>query len=369
MPNLPISRLVSGTQSSDGDKFVYVQQGITKQVDYGDLQTSMMTDVDYIDFNTGSVVTGKPGRLRWNDKDGTLDLTLKGGNVTLQVGQESVIPAYNNTTSSLLQSEYRAVYISGSVNNFPAISIATNLDRRASENAIGIVTEDIAAGEVGYVTTYGLVRDMNLSSFVAGDTLYLGASDGVLINTPPPPPALTTIVGYVIDDDAVTGSLFVNVKSGYDYPAYISLLNTSTHTASLANTATVIDFDTTGLQSGITLENLTSIKVTYPGLYQLDFSAQLNRAANSGTDKMYFWLKKNGTDIPFSTSNVSMVGNVNTVAKTFNKISVLELLANDTVEYYWATTTVDLVLESSPTGSTPQRPSSPAATLLVTRLS
>jgi len=224
MANLPISRLVSGTQANDGDKFVYVQQGITKQVDYGDLQSSIVTDVDYIDFNTSSVVTGKPGRLRWNDVDGTLDLSLKNGNVTLQIGQEIVINSYNNETASLLESEYKAVYVSGSVSNFPAVNLASNLNRRSSENTIGIVTETIAPGELGYITTQGMVRDIDMSAYNPGDTLYLGANDGILLNEPPLPPALTVIMGYCIDNSPTTGSMYVNVRSGFEYPQYAVLI-------------------------------------------------------------------------------------------------------------------------------------------------
>lgn len=368
MPNLPISRLVSGTQSSDGDKFVYVQQGITKQVDYGDLQTSMMNDVDYIDFNTSSIAENKPGRLKWNDVDGTLDLGLKKGNVTLQIGQEIVIYSYNNTTSSLLESEYKAVYVSGSVSNFPAVNLASNLDRRSSENTIGIVTEDIAAGELGYITTQGMVRDIDMSAYEPGDTLYLGGSDGILLNEPPLPPSLTVIMGYCINNDATTGSMYVNVRSGFEYPQYAVAYNLSDHTAS-ANTATVIDFDTPEVQSGITLVSGSQFTASTPGLYNFTLMAQLNRAANSGTDTMYFWLRKNGQDVANTTTGITMAGNANQVAKLLSKDFVIVLEKDDYIEFYWATTSVDLVLNYTPAGTNPTRPATPAAKATAARVS
>ena len=368
MANLPISRLVSGTQANDGDKFVYVQQGITKQVDYGDLQSSIVTDVDYIDFNTSSVVEGKPGRLRWNDTDGTLDLTLKNGNVTLQLGQEQVINAYNNTGAPLLESEYRAVYVSGSMGGYPAVNLADNLSRVASENTIGIVTEDIASGSLGYITKDGMVRDIDMSAFNSGDTLYLGASDGILRNTPPPPPALTLIMGYCIDNDATTGSMFVNVRSGFEYPQYVIAYNLSNHTAS-ADTATIIDFDTIDIQSGISLVSGSQFTTATPGLYEFTVMSQINRAASSGTATLYFWAKKNGVDVPNSTNNVSITGNAGTAATLMNKNLVTVLEEGDYVEFYWATTDADMILKYTTASSTPTRPAAAAVKVTATRLS
>ena len=368
MANLPISRLVSGTQSSDGDKFVYVQQGITKQVDYGDLQSSIVTDVDYIDFNTSSVAEGKPGRLKWNNVDGTLDLSLKNGNVTLQVGQEIVINSYNNETSSLLESEYKAVYVSGSVSNFPAVNLASNLNRRSSENTIGIVTEDIAAGELGYITTQGMVRDIDMSAYAPGDTLYLGAADGILLNSPPLPPALTVIMGYCIDNSPTTGSMYVNVRSGFEYPQYAIAYNLSNHTAS-ANTATIIDFDTPTVQSGITLVDGTKFTASTPGLYEFTLICQINRAASSGTATLYFWAKKNGNDVPNSNNNQSITGNTGTAATLLNKNLVIVLEEGDFVEFYWATTSADMILKYTAAGTSPTRPATPSVKVTAARIS
>jgi len=43
---------------------------------------------DYVQLDLTAVNTNAVGKLIWNNTDGTLDLGLKGGNVTLQVGQE-----------------------------------------------------------------------------------------------------------------------------------------------------------------------------------------------------------------------------------------------------------------------------------------
>jgi hypothetical protein len=50
--------------------------------------SSSISGVDYIDFDTTASNAGAVARLKWNDADGTLDLGLKGGNVTLQIDKD-----------------------------------------------------------------------------------------------------------------------------------------------------------------------------------------------------------------------------------------------------------------------------------------
>ncbi len=45
------------------------------------------------------------GRFTWNDTDGTANLTLKGGNVTLQIGQEQVAGVVNKTATNITLQE------------------------------------------------------------------------------------------------------------------------------------------------------------------------------------------------------------------------------------------------------------------------
>jgi len=395
MADKRITQLNAVTTPSGSDVFAIVNNNETKKVSYGTLKTKIqeglattgsntfigdqtitgsilitgsISEVDYIDFNTGSVVTDKPGRLKWNDVDGTLDLTLKNGNVTLQIGQEEIVHVYNNTTSSLLESEHKAVYVSGSTSEFPAVELADNLTRIASENTIGIVTETIASGETGYITTRGMVRNIDMSAFTAGDTLYLGSSDGILINEPPLPPALTVIMGYCIDPSPTTGSMYVNVRSGFEYPQYAIAYNSVDHTAS-ADTETLIDFNTPSVFSGISFSNNTRFTVSTPGLYEFIVTSQIERVAGSGDENVYFWLKKNGVNVDNTTSTIAVVGNANTAADLITKNLVVVLEANDYVEFAWATTTADIVLKAFPTGSNPTRPASPSAKVTATRIS
>ena len=44
---------------------------------------------NYVQLDTlAATPAGAPGRIVWNDTDGTLEFQMKGGNVTQQIGQE-----------------------------------------------------------------------------------------------------------------------------------------------------------------------------------------------------------------------------------------------------------------------------------------
>ena len=366
---LSVSTLVSSSVLYESGSTIFGNSFEDTHQFTGSLYVSgAVKNVDYIDFNTSSLAPGTPGRLQWNEVDGTLDLTLKRGNVTLQIGQETLIHAYNATTSSLLESEHKAVYVSSSISNSPAIQLANNLSRIGSENTIGIVTETIPPGETGYITTQGLVRNIDMSAYQAGDTLYLGSSDGVVVNQPPLPPALTVILGYCIDN-STSGSMYVNVRSGFEYPQYAVAYNTVDHSASLANTEELLDLTNPAVLSGISLENQTKFIVSTPGLYKFIISSQIERVSGAGTAQVYFWAKKNGVDVPNSNNNISITGNTGTAATLLDRNLVIVLEEGDYIQFYWATDDTDMVLKYSAAGTSPIRPATPAVKVTATRIS
>ena len=123
-------------------------------------------DIASLGFNTSSALTSGVGELVWNDVDGTLDLGLKGGNVTLQIGQESVTRVVNKTGANLLESQYRVVRIrstaeGGSQGQRLAIVLAQANNDPNSVDTLGIVTENITVNQEGFITTSGIVRGIN----------------------------------------------------------------------------------------------------------------------------------------------------------------------------------------------------------------
>ena len=190
--------------------------------------------VDNIDFDTTAVVAGAVGRLVWNDGDGTLDLGLKGGNVTLQVGQEEVQRSFNEAGAAIV--EGNVIYVSGAQGNRIAVSIAKANAAATSLGTIGMATENIANGAEGFITTQGLVRKLNTildsegNALAEGDLLYLSATVlGGYTKIRPDTPNFHVFVGYVVRVHATVGSIFIrpNVYPSLDEINGIKIVSTA----------------------------------------------------------------------------------------------------------------------------------------------
>lgn len=191
--------------------------------------------IDHIDFDTTPTATGAVGRLLWNDTDGTLDLGLKGGNVTMQIGQEQFIRVVNKTGANLLEANYQCVKISGAQGQRPKVALAQADSDLNSTDTIGLVTETIPLNQEGFVTTSGIVRDINTTGSLQGETwqdgdmLYLsGTTAGAITNVKPQAPTHTVIVGFVIYAHANNGKIFVKVDNGYEIDELHNVKTTST---------------------------------------------------------------------------------------------------------------------------------------------
>jgi hypothetical protein len=192
---------------------------ITTTVDFSALapapQYNNSVDTNLIDFQQNVPHVGKTARLVWNDADGTLDLGLKGGNVTLQVGQEEVVRVVNKSGSNLIDGQ--VVYISGAQGNRVKVDLAVaNGSSTLARTVIGLVTEPILNNQEGFVTISGLVRNLDTSAFTDGDVLYLSTTPGAITNIPPTAPTHKVVVGFCINANPAVGSIFVTVQPGYD---------------------------------------------------------------------------------------------------------------------------------------------------------
>ena len=179
------------------------------------LDSSAITEVgtlDYLQFSLLSSSTDAPGRLRWNEADGTLNLQMRDGNVTLQVGQESVQLVKNLTSSSIPNGS--AVRVDGSSNGRISVVLADNNSAAGAIAVIGISTQEIAPGAEGYVTTYGLVRELDTSLWQAGAPIYLDGN-GTLTTSRPVNGRIVQL-GFVVASDATEGAIYVNPIQNFE---------------------------------------------------------------------------------------------------------------------------------------------------------
>lgn len=158
---------------------------------------------------------GTVGVMQWDDGEGTVNLGLKGGNVTANLAQDNVIFCYNGTGSSLAKGQ--VVYVSGAQGQRPAVNLALATTDLTSARTIGVVDETITAGAEGFVSTFGVVTNINTAAFTAGSGLWLSATTpGALTMTRPVAPNHGVFVGWCLNAHATAGRVFVEVQNGYE---------------------------------------------------------------------------------------------------------------------------------------------------------
>ena len=154
------------------------------------------------------------GEIRWNTVDQTVDLKLPGG-VTLQIGQELNQLFRNNTGATIANGA--VVYVTGSTGVFPTIGLAQANSEAASSVIIGVTTMEIPKNIQGFVTTYGLVRDIDTSSLTEGGAVWLSPSvAGGMTDVKPSAPDHLVLVGYCIRSHPTLGSIYVKPQNGYE---------------------------------------------------------------------------------------------------------------------------------------------------------
>jgi len=95
----------------------------------------------------------------------------------------------------------------------------------------------------------------------------------------------------------------------------------------------------------------SQIVVANTGIYNLQFSSQLDKS-DSGVDIANFWLRRNGTDIPSSAGNLSLQGNSPAyMMAAWNY--VIQLVAGDIIELYWASADANMSIYSEPIQTSP----------------
>jgi hypothetical protein len=196
--------------------------GATSDVNLGEFGVQL-GNIEF-DLTPTNAPTGI-GSMVWNDTAGTLDLKLKGGNTTLQIGQETVARVVNKTATNitLLEANYQAVRVTGAQGQRPKVDLAQANNNSNSTTTLGLVTETILNNQEGFITTSGQVQQINTTGSLQGETwadgdiLYLsGTVAGRITNIKPIAPIHTVIIGFVEYAHAINGKIFVKVDTSYE---------------------------------------------------------------------------------------------------------------------------------------------------------
>lgn len=125
--------------------------------------------------------------------------------------------------------------------------------------------------------------------------------------------------------------------------------------------------DAISLSSKITCTAPDSkVYFTNDGIYNIQFSAQLLNWSNS-EDNVTFWVRKNGTDIPYSAgiNQVNPKHGSSPGATIVGWNYVEQFAAGDYFELYWTSDSGNTVLATYPAGTSPVHPVSPSLIMTI----
>ena len=183
--------------------------------------TYKTTNIQYLKshsvaFNTDPVgIVVAPGVMSWNDTYGTVEIGLKGGNLTYRLGQSSMTYVKHADNSGLTKGT--VIYPVGSDGSNKTVRLARADIEATSSKTFGVVAETVTGGGKAFCITEGLIEGINTSLLTEGSAVYLSpATAGGMTTTKPSAPNHMVLVGFCIKSHAVNGSIFVKVQNGFE---------------------------------------------------------------------------------------------------------------------------------------------------------
>jgi hypothetical protein len=148
---------------------------------------------------------------------------------------------------------------------------------------------------------------------------------------------------------------------------YGSFYDTTTQSASVINTAYGVKLGVTDLTNGITIANNSKIKFANAGIYNLQFSLQLEKTGGSGNMITDIWLKKNNINLDGTNGKIVLTGSANASPIIAAWNYVVAINSNDSLELMWAVDNINVKIISASASS--PHPSTASAILTVTQQS
>ena len=179
----------------------------------------------------------------------------------------------------------------------------------------------------------------------------------------------TMIVAGNPVNTAITGQQIIDAASGGGAAGYYAMYQDNiTQTAAVINTGYPIKFRTLDYSNGVSVVSNSRITIANTGVYNLQFSVQLENSSTQEHD-VTIWLRKNGVDVTGSSGFVSVAsshGGVHGhVLPAWNYL--LDVIGGDYYELVWSVSSTAVTMPYYP-GSLPP-PSAASAIFTVTQQS
>ncbi len=161
--------------------------------------------------------------------------------------------------------------------------------------------------------------------------------------------------------------LFFNqIASALNSPTpHASYYDTTTQTNPVADSVNLFSYDSVVSEFQIARGiPATKIIVNESGMYNFQFSAQLDKTGGGATD-VFIWARVNGTNVPYSTTKVVIDGPNNEIVPSWNFL--LDMDSGDYFELAWQSPDTNVVIASAAAAS--NYPETPSIIMTVVRVS
>lgn len=324
---------------------------------------------DYIDFDQNPPHVERKGRLHW-------ELPFR----TIAVGMDyDVQQTIGFNTYALIQNSTGSTIERGSAVGFAGVGVDNTLKgakyiadgTQSTLYILGIMSHDLQdSGDTGYCLTWGHINSLNTTGsdvgevWAVGDILYCSPTTaGKLTNVKPTAPDNVIPIAAVLKVDATDGEIFVRPTIEQD--KYYGVFDKTNNQAPAAiNTAYAINLTGTQISRGISIGTPASrLVVAESGLYNFDAKIQLT-SNNANAKNIWFWFRKNGTDIVDSARiiTVDINGGLSPIALN----TVVSLDKNNYIEIMYASNDLNIALNS--VAATAFAPRSPSVVVTVTEV-
>lgn len=146
---------------------------------------------------------------------------------------------------------------------------------------------------------------------------------------------------------------------------YLSAYSTQDQTNGGATVANQMTYNVTDVANGVSIVSNSRITIANAGVYNIQFSAQLNKG-DSGDDTVQIWLCKNGTPIANSNTETTLTGNNGKHVAAWNWF--VNAAAGDYFEICWHSTDTAVFIDYQAAATTPTRPAIPSVIVTVNKV-
>jgi hypothetical protein len=147
--------------------------------------------------------------------------------------------------------------------------------------------------------------------------------------------------------------------------------DSANQTLTTNNQVKPVRFNTVDFNNGINVINDGAsvpniIKVNRAGVYNIQFSAQLYRTSGGSSQRISFWLRKNGNDIANSNTHVNVQANAGYLVASWNFF--VECNINDEIQLMWTSTDTAIQMRFEAADLGIPHPATPSVILTVNKV-